>query len=135
MNVHNVESMSRMAFRLERDARLVSAAQDDFFRNRGLSRAVVATWPEKSRDVLNRQWSVSSECARLHSDLARVDDLPCADHGLESWRYPSPYGGWIMIGARDAQEALSEARRSIDSEPDASRLERWQWSERAYVRA
>lgn len=135
MTPQDVEYGSRMALRLERDAGLVIAAQADFLNNRGLSRDVVDTWPEKSRDALNRQWAVSSECARLHVALACCDDLPCADEGLESWRYPSPYGGWIMIGARDAEDALREARRSIDAEPDAPKLEHWQWSARAYVRA
>jgi hypothetical protein len=38
-------------------------------------------------------------------------DKPCAAHGLTSYRYKGRYG-WIMIGAKDDVDALSEARRS-----------------------
>jgi hypothetical protein len=133
MNPRNLESLPCVAFRLERDARLVSEAQAEFFRNRGLSRDVVAAWPDASRDTLNRSWSVSQEKARLGVALACTHDLPCADSGLDSWRYPSPYGGWIMIGARDNVDALNEASRSIYGAPDPEKLERWSWTARAYV--
>jgi hypothetical protein len=36
---------------------------------------------------------------------------PMAAHGLTSYRYKGRYG-WIMIGARDTKDALSEANRS-----------------------
>ena len=38
-------------------------------------------------------------------------DKPCAAHGLTSYRYKGRYG-WIMIGAKNTEGALSEARRS-----------------------
>jgi hypothetical protein len=36
---------------------------------------------------------------------------PCAAAGLKSYRYKGRYG-WIMIGAKDTEGALSEAKRS-----------------------
>jgi len=38
-------------------------------------------------------------------------DKPCAAHGLTSYRYKGRYG-WIMIGAKSTEGALSEAKRS-----------------------
>jgi hypothetical protein len=38
-------------------------------------------------------------------------DKPCAAHGLTSYRYKGRYG-WIMIGATDDKDAISEAKRS-----------------------
>jgi hypothetical protein len=139
MSPETTESALRVALRLARDSRLVSEAQAEFFGNRGLSRELVATWPDKARATLNDQWSVSSEKARLDIALACVTDLPCADIGLESWRYPSPYGGayggWIMICARDHDDALREVSRSIAGKPDPALLERWNWPAKAYLSA
>lgn len=50
---------------------------------------------------------------------------PLAAPGLVSYRYYNGAYGWVMIGARDNADALREAGRSIDGEPDASRLQRW----------
>jgi hypothetical protein len=48
---------------------------------------------------------------------------PCAAHGLKSYRYRGRYG-YIMIGAKDDTDALSEAARStIDVTKD--KLQRW----------
>lgn len=52
-------------------------------------------------------------------------DRPMAAPGLKSYRYPSRYGGYVMIGAKDNADALKEAARSIDGEPEMSRLEAW----------
>jgi hypothetical protein len=51
----------------------------------------------------------------VHSDTATgaLQDRPMADAGLTSYRYPSRYGGYIMIGATDADDALREAKRSM----------------------
>ena len=40
-------------------------------------------------------------------------DRPMASKGLISYRYPSPFSNWIMIGAKDNQDALREANRSL----------------------
>lgn len=53
-------------------------------------------------------------------------DRPLAAPGLASYRCRGRYG-WIMIGARDDAEALSEARRSSD-DARASGLEVWDGS-------
>ena len=37
---------------------------------------------------------------------------PCAVHGLTSYRCKAAYGGWIMIGAKDNDDAWREAQRS-----------------------
>ena len=39
---------------------------------------------------------------------------PMAAKGLTSYRYPGRYG-WIMIGAKDHQDAVNEANRSLFS--------------------
>lgn len=44
-------------------------------------------------------------------------DKPHAAPGLTSYRAQSRFG-WIMIGARDAAEALREARRSTEAPTD-----------------
>jgi hypothetical protein len=38
---------------------------------------------------------------------------PLAAQGLTSYRYPSGYGDWIMIGANDIADAVREANRSL----------------------
>ena len=52
-------------------------------------------------------------------------DRPMAAHGLTSYRYKGRYG-WIMIGAKDTEGALSEARRSTyDKQASIENLEIW----------
>ena len=52
-------------------------------------------------------------------------DKPTAAHGLTSYRYKGRYG-WIMIGAKDTQDALSEARRSTyDKQASIENLQIW----------
>ena len=54
-----------------------------------------------------------------------LHDKPLAAHGLTSYRYQGRYG-FIMIGARDDEDALREAQRSLTwgkATPD--KLERW----------
>lgn len=46
--------------------------------------------------------------------MANYWDKPCASAGLTSYRYKGQYG-WIMIGAKNTQDALQEALRSITS--------------------
>jgi len=52
-------------------------------------------------------------------------DRPLAVAGLISYRYPNQYGGYFMIGAKDDQDALREARRSTSNDVVMDRLERW----------
>lgn len=51
-------------------------------------------------------------------------DRPLAVPGLISYRYRGRYG-WIMIGATDNADALSEARRSTDQPVTIDRLQVW----------
>lgn len=53
-----------------------------------------------------------------------ITGKPLADHGLTSYRYRGRYG-WIMIGARDHDDALREARRSTDYPVTSDKLEIW----------
>ena len=72
------------------------------------------------------------------SDSATGDlqNKPLADAGLVSYRYPSQYGGFIMIGARDHSDALREAARSMTRGASSFRhLEIWDANEGAYVKA
>lgn len=58
----------------------------------------------------------------------QVTDRPCAVKGLTSYRYAGNYG-WIMIGAKDHQEALREAKRSISTGiPVIDKLQVWDGS-------
>ena len=43
-----------------------------------------------------------------------MTDKPLAGEGLTSYRYKGPYG-FIMIGAKDHQDAVKEAQRSLSS--------------------
>jgi len=60
-------------------------------------------------------------------------DKPLADHGLTSYRYRGRYG-WIMIGAKDHNDALREARRSTDEPINRRHLERWNGSEYVQIK-
>ena len=63
-------------------------------------------------------------------------ERPLAIAKLTSYRYPGSYG-WIMIGANSADEALSEARRSMTrtNEPLClDKLEIWDGDEYIPVR-
>ena len=61
-------------------------------------------------------------------------NLPCAAKGLFSYRYPSPEGGWIMIGAHNPEDALCEANRSLTSSvASMAKLEVWDEFIHAYV--
>lgn len=51
-------------------------------------------------------------------------DRPLADKGLTSYRYRGRYG-WVMIGARDNQDALNEAKRSVGGPVSIDNLEAW----------
>lgn len=55
-----------------------------------------------------------------------TEDRPCAAAGLTSYRYPSDYSGFIMIGAASDIEALEHANRSLER-PAAvlGKLQRW----------
>ncbi|MCX4150002.1 MULTISPECIES: hypothetical protein [Paraburkholderia] len=52
-----------------------------------------------------------------------MHDRPLAAHGLTSYRLKDRYG-WIMIGARNHEEAMSEAARSTDA-PRPEALQVW----------
>lgn len=54
-----------------------------------------------------------------------LHNKPMASKGLTSYRYKGPYG-YIMIGAKDHKDALSEAARSLSSgSPSRHNLEIW----------
>ena len=57
---------------------------------------------------------------------------PCAAKGLTSYRYKTRYG-WAMIGAKDTEDALREARRSIDSPASINNLDIWDERHGRYV--
>jgi hypothetical protein len=51
---------------------------------------------------------------------------PCAAKGLTSYRYPSPLGGWVMIGASSVADAVREANRSLSpATADITKLQVW----------
>ncbi len=59
-----------------------------------------------------------------------VHDRPLAAHGLISYRCKGRYG-WIMIGAKDHEEAMREARRSSEG---VSREGLEIWNGKEYVK-
>jgi len=68
----------------------------------------------------------------LIQDATDFHNKPCAAPGLTSFRYAGLYG-FVMIGAKNASEALGEAARSITGEPDLSRLQVWDATAGEYV--
>ncbi len=65
------------------------------------------------------------------SDVADATAKPLAAKGLTSYRCKGRYG-WIMIGAKDHDDAMREAKRSSDS---ASRDTLQIWDGSRYVSA
>lgn len=60
-----------------------------------------------------------------------ITDKPLAIEGLISYRYQGKYG-WIMIGAKDNQDALNEANRSLSE--GKAKLENLQiWDKNKYI--
>lgn len=51
-------------------------------------------------------------------------EKPCADCGLVSYRYNGPFG-FVMIGAKDDEEAYRQASRSLEQLPDRHLLQVW----------
>ena len=77
------------------------------------------------RFTLKMEDTVSKKVAECWNTTSpKYWDRPCAGAGLLSYRYKGQYG-WIMIGARDDAEALSEAKRSITVRVDVHLLEKW----------
>lgn len=64
-----------------------------------------------------------------HPDLC---DKPLAAKGLTSYRYKGDYG-WIMIGAKDHEDALREANRSVGSHHTCVLANLQVWSGTVYV--
>lgn len=60
-----------------------------------------------------------------------LHDTPCAA-SLTSYRYKGRYG-WVMIGAKDTEDALREARRSIQGSALAQNLDVWDDRAMRYV--
>jgi hypothetical protein len=58
-----------------------------------------------------------------------ITDKPLAAPGLISYRCRGEFG-WIMIGAKDNEDALNEARRSSDNvKPETLQV----WNGKEYV--
>ncbi len=53
-----------------------------------------------------------------------ITNKPLADKHLTSYRYAGPYG-WIMIGAKDNENALNEAARSTEGQVKIEYLQIW----------
>lgn len=62
-----------------------------------------------------------------------ICDRPLAAKGLKSYRYRGSYG-WIMIGARDTYDALSEAGRSTKNKIIIENLQEWNGTEYVAVK-
>jgi len=64
--------------------------------------------------------------------MLTICNKPCAASGLISYRYMGGYG-WIMIGAKNDADALSEAARSTREPITADRLQVWNGAQYAPV--
>ena len=54
-----------------------------------------------------------------------LENKPLASYGLTSYRYKGRYG-FVMIGAKDDEDALREAQRSLTwDKATPEKLERW----------
>lgn len=60
--------------------------------------------------------------------MLNLCDKPMAAHGLISYRYRGRYG-WIMIGAKDDNDALREAQRSTNDKVTRDNLQIWKGSQ------
>lgn len=60
--------------------------------------------------------------------MINLCDKPMAAHGLTSYRYKGRYG-WIMIGAKDDNDALNEAQRSTSDKVTMENLQVWKGSQ------
>jgi hypothetical protein len=56
--------------------------------------------------------------------MLNLCDKPMASKGLISYRYRGRYG-WIMIGAKDDNDALREAQRSTSDKVTTDNLQIW----------
>jgi hypothetical protein len=56
--------------------------------------------------------------------MLNLCDKPMASKGLISYRYRGRYG-WIMIGAKDDNDALREAQRSTSDKVTMNNLQIW----------
>ena len=61
-------------------------------------------------------------------------DKPMAAKGLKSYRYKGRYGP-IMIGAKDHEDALNQAKRSTSGNLGLENLEIWDEEKKKYVNA
>jgi hypothetical protein len=65
--------------------------------------------------------------------MINLCDKPMASKGLISYRYRGRYG-WIMIGARDDNDALKEAQRSTSDKVIIDNLQIWKGSQYETIR-
>lgn len=70
----------------------------------------------------------------MREQATPAHERPLAAPGLISYRYPGRYG-WIMIGAADDVDALSEARRSATAPVMRELLEIWDSHAGHYISA
>jgi hypothetical protein len=68
----------------------------------------------------------------IRRHMLDAHNRPCAAPGLTSYRYLSPYNSWVMIGAKDPDDALREAMRSVTGPVSPDRLQ--VWDGKTYVR-
>lgn len=61
--------------------------------------------------------------------IRKPHDRPMAAAGLTSYRYDNGVYGWVMIGARDHEDALREAERSITGIAIIDNLQIWNGTE------
>lgn len=56
--------------------------------------------------------------------MTAIHEKPCAAHGLVSFRYRQDFG-YIMIGAKDQEDAVREVKRTTNDALILDRLEVW----------
>lgn len=92
----------------------------------------------KRRFPLEKAWSDAAREASAEArhgkgqskDDVQAHDKPLAAAGLKSYRLKGPYG-YVMIGAKDHDDAMREAARSTAS-PKRENLEMWDTGDKKY---
>jgi hypothetical protein len=79
----------------------------------------------------NREEFNNKEISKRTAKKEKPSDKPMASSGLKSYRYKGRYGH-IMIGAKDHNDALNEAKRSTRDPVGHEHLEMWDESSGKY---
>jgi uncharacterized short protein YbdD (DUF466 family) len=84
------------------------------------------------REFMEKKGILKKEINKRSSKKENFTDKPMAASGLKSYRYKGRYGH-IMIGAKDHDDAVNEAKRSTRDNVSHENLEMWDEKANKYV--